>query len=199
MRDIDHFFGDDAGAGEFELGDQRAVAARAARAWRGMARRALRGDVAVVFGLDRAALVAFPARRGGRARFRAGRQAGAEIDGGGRLRIGTGRVVNPQRRLAAGGSSTISRKGTRMSAAGGRDIDLAGAGRGPVVTLSGVRRSWNARSWNGRSSRALPLVFLDAGRERPCRPPSLRWHYPDQVYGFDLSRPVPAAPLGLNF
>ena len=57
MGDIDHLFGDDPGAGEFELGDELAGLACAQRALRGAERReTIRRDVAVVLGLDRARL-----------------------------------------------------------------------------------------------------------------------------------------------
>ena len=56
VRDVDHLLGDDPGAGEFELRDRLAGAARAARCEAaGQAGTSLSaGDIAVVLGLDRA-------------------------------------------------------------------------------------------------------------------------------------------------
>ena len=58
LGDIDHLLGDDAGAGEFELGDLVAVEAAQGLVIRGEGFCGVRGaDIAVVLGLDLAALV----------------------------------------------------------------------------------------------------------------------------------------------
>ncbi len=99
--DVDHLLGDDAGAGEFELGDH--VVARAAqrlvmRLEGG--RRLVVGDVAVIdrfyiaalIFLDAAALLhPLDARTG---------EAGVDVDGDGRIGVGTGSVIHRQVRLA---------------------------------------------------------------------------------------------------
>ena len=57
MGDIDHLFGDDPGASEFELGDELTGLARAERSLGGTERRkTIRRHIAVVLGLDRARL-----------------------------------------------------------------------------------------------------------------------------------------------
>ena len=99
MRDIDHLFGDDPGAGEFELGDELAGIAGAQRPGRGAERRQMIGrDGAVVLRPDRAAL-----DRGIAARrdpgFADGREALREIDLRRALGVRTGRVIDPDRRL----------------------------------------------------------------------------------------------------
>ena len=99
MGDIDHLFGHDPGAGEFELGDELAGIAGAQRPRRGAERgQMIGGDNAVVLGPDRAAF-----DRGIAARcdpsFADGREALGEIDPRRAFGIGPGRVIDPNRRL----------------------------------------------------------------------------------------------------
>ena len=101
LGDVDHLFGDDAGAGEFELRDLVAVEAAQRRVVRGEGLCGMRGaDIAVVFRLDVAALVFLDAAALLHPGETVARQAGVDVDGHGRIGVGAGGVVDRQVRLA---------------------------------------------------------------------------------------------------
>ena len=110
----DHFFGDDAGASKFILGDELAVDAPAQDAiGRTGIDQPLGGDIAVVLGLHRPAGNRGNAARGDPGLAHAG-QALPEIDVRIDLSVRPGGIIDAHRRLA-GSLSAISRNGTRMS------------------------------------------------------------------------------------
>ena len=119
MGDIDHLFGDDPGAGEFELGDELAGLACAQRPLGGTERRkTVLRNVAVVLGLDRARL-----RHRKVARFDPGLahrlQPAGEIDRQVALGIGSGRIVDPDRRLVRVGERDLAKRYADVGAAFG--------------------------------------------------------------------------------
>src|SRR5262249_31136897 len=101
LRDVDHLLGDDAGAGEFELGDL--VVANAAQRLvlsRERFRRLVGGDAAIVFRLDEAALIFLYAAALLDPGEAVARQAGIDVDGDGRVGVGARGVIHWQIGLA---------------------------------------------------------------------------------------------------
>jgi hypothetical protein len=101
LGDVDHLFRDDAGAGEFELGDLVVACAAQRLVVRGKGFCGMRGaDIAVVFRLDVAALILLDAATLLHPGEAVARQAGVDVDGHGRIGIGAGGVVDGKVRLA---------------------------------------------------------------------------------------------------
>ena len=131
MGDIDHFFGDDPGAREFELGDELAGLACAQGARRGAERRQMiRRHIAVVLGLDRARLH-FGEVAGFDPSLAHRLQALSEVDRCVAFGIGPGRIVDPHRRLARIGERDLAKRNADVGAAFGRGIHLARARNRP--------------------------------------------------------------------
>ena len=102
MRDVAHFFRDDAVPGEFVLRDALAVAAFAESSGRGTGwHEAIRGDEAVVLRTNRARGGLREAPRGDPARAQ-GRQSPREVDGGGWIGVGSRGVVDADRLFSCG-------------------------------------------------------------------------------------------------
>ncbi len=102
VGDVDHLFGDDAGLGELVLRDELVGAGLERRRHRRASRHQLVGaDVAVVLGAHGAAVVGLVAAAGEPG---AGvRQAGGKVHGVAGLGVGTGGVVDANRRLLGRG------------------------------------------------------------------------------------------------
>ena len=131
MGDIDHFFGDDPGASEFELGDELTGLACTERPLGGAERRkTILRDVAVVFWFDRARLhfckvASFDPGLAHRL------QAVGKIDGYVAFGVGSGWVVDPDRRLVRIGERNLAKRDANIAAAAGGGIDLARARNRP--------------------------------------------------------------------
>ena len=139
MGDIDHLFGNDPGAGEFELGDELARLSRAQPARRGAERRkTIFRNVAIVLGLDRARL-----RYGEVAGFDPGLahrlEAAGKIDRYVAFGIGSGRIIDPDRRLVRVAERNLSEGNANIGAAAGERHRLsANPQSAPVVTVRGA-------------------------------------------------------------
>ena len=206
VRDVDHFFRDDAGAGEFELRDQ--LARLAAEDWMlGRAGRdeAVAGRAAIVDVLHRAGGDALEAALGDPVGAQR-RQAGFQVDGDGGIGVGAGGVIGAIGFLARGRfQRDLAERHVDVGAAGGRGVDLAGAGDragGDAARAGGgLRLDGHGRLLN----RARGLLRERTG-ERLRRHPSLRRHDPVQVQGSPrrrvasgsggISAPFGGAPLG---
>jgi len=87
--DVDHLLGDDAGAGEFQLGDHVVADAAQRLVVRGKGFRRMRGaDIAVVFRLDVAALIFLDAAALFHPFDAAACEAGIDVDGDGGIGVG---------------------------------------------------------------------------------------------------------------
>ena len=127
MRHIDHFFSDDSGAGEFELGDRLAGPSGSQGAFRRAKRRQMVGrDGAVVLGPDRPAFDRRIAARGDPA-FADRWETTLEIDPRRAFGIGAGRVIDPDRRLFRVAERNLAERHADIRATLRRRIDLAGA------------------------------------------------------------------------
>ena len=94
MRDVDHFFGDDAGAGEFELRDELAwLAAEDRMLGRAGRDQTVAGRTAIVHGLHRAGGDALEAALGDPVGAHR-RQAGFQVDGDRRIGVRAGAIVS---------------------------------------------------------------------------------------------------------
>ncbi len=130
--DVDHFLGDDPGAGEFELGDHVAVEP-AQRLVMGVERfRRMRGaDIAVVFRLDLAALIFLDAAALFHPFDARALQARIDVDGHSRIGVGAGSVIDRKIGLAgAFGKNDLAQRHTHVRRFVRRDEDLAGGGQG---------------------------------------------------------------------
>ena len=132
LGDVDHLFRDDAGAGEFELGDL--VVARAAQRLvvRGEGLCGMRGaDIAVVFRLDIAALIFLDAAALLDPGEAVAGQAGVDVDGDGRIGVGAGGVVNGKVRFArAFGEDDLAQGDAQVGRGVGRGEDFSRRGKG---------------------------------------------------------------------
>ena len=188
VRDVDHFLGDDAGAGEFELGDELAwLAAKDRMLGRAGRDQAIARGAAVVHVLHRAGRDAFEAAFGDPVGAQR-RQAGLQVDGDGGIGVGAGGVVGAIRLLARGGiQRDLAERHGDVGTAGGRGVDLAGAGDragGDAARAGGGLRL----DGHGRLLNRTPGL-ADGGRaERSQRLPSLRRHDPVQVQGSPCRR-----------
>jgi len=115
-RDVDHLLGDDAGAGEFELRDLVAIKP-AQRLVKGIERlrRVIAGDIAVVDRFYRASLIFLDAAAFENPGGAVAGQAGIDVDGHGRIGVGTGSVIHRKIGLTGAFAQMISRRGTRTS------------------------------------------------------------------------------------
>ena len=164
MGDVDHFFGDDAGAGEFVLGDELSGRAGAQRSLgRAMGREPLGRDRAVVFRLDRAA-----GDRGVAARADPGfahrREAGGEIDARVGFAIRAGRVIDAHRRLVRVGERNFAERHADVGAALGRRVDLARAANRSGGDALRRRRRFDLRAFvHGLTSALRPGSAVRGG------------------------------------
>ena len=130
LGDVDHFLGDHAGAGPFELGD-RLAGEPLQRLWRirEIPREVLAGGVAVVHRLDRTALI-FLHTTALLHPFAAGaRQALLQIKHHVGIGVGAGRIVDRERRLAGGGiERDLAQRHFQVRRPLGRRVNLARAG-----------------------------------------------------------------------
>ncbi len=196
MRDIDHLFGHDPGAGEFELGDELARIAGAQRPSRGAERRQMiGGDTAVVLGTDRAAL-----DRGIGARrdpgFAHRREALGEIDPRGGFGIGAGRVIDPNRRLLRIAECDLAERDANLGPALRRGVDLAGTD--DRASGDGLRRGEFRNLIHGR----LLSEWESGGRTngenrgwRPLRPFAGMTRIRFKGFGVSPSQPRYGTPL----
>ena len=175
VGDVDHFLGDDAGAGEFVLRDGLAAERRAAAsACSGScARRCLPETLPLSSGLIVAAVIFLDAAallHPGDARAR---QALLDVDRHVRIGVGPGGVVDRQRRLA-GLASARSRAAARAGRAPvGRGIDLARGRQRAGGDLRGDQIGGGDRLVHrGRSqlgvTRARAVEGRHDGRKGPC-------------------------------
>ena len=193
MRDIDHLFGDDPGAGELELGDELVGVAGAQRTCRGAERREMiRRDGAVILRADRAAFDRGVAARRDPTLADRG-EAVSEIDPRCALGVGTRRVIDPDRRLLRIAKRDLAERHADVGVALRRGVDLAGAddrpggdglGRGEFRNLVHGRLLVRIES-DGRNGRHE--IGLAAAT-------SLRRHDPDQVQR--VRRLAVSAPYG---
>ncbi len=135
VRDVDHLFRDDAGAGELELRDGLArQAAQGLRLVGEVARQVRARHVAVVLGPDVAALVGLDAAAFADPGFADARQALLDVDGRVGIGVGTGGIVHAEGFLARFRRERDLAEGhAHIRKAFRRGIDLArradGAGR----------------------------------------------------------------------
>ena len=130
LGDVDHFLGDHAGARPFELGDGLSREPLQ-RLWRirEIAREMLAGGVAVVHGLDRAALIFLDAAALLHPFAAGARQALLQIKHHIGIGVGAGRVVDRKRRLAGGGiEHDLAQRHFQVRRPLGRRVNLARAG-----------------------------------------------------------------------
>ena len=114
MRDVDHFFGDDAGAGEFKLRDElTGLAAIDRMLGRAGGHQLVAGDAAIVLGLHRAGGDALEAALGDPVAAQR-RQAGFQVDRDRRIGVGAGGVVGAIGFLACASDPARSRGTARM-------------------------------------------------------------------------------------
>ena len=126
---VDHFFGDDSGAGEFILRDVfGALARQRIGVGRAGGHQLVAGGVAIVLGLDRAARIGLEAATGDPGLAHA-RQAFGQIDSGVNLRIGAGGVIDVKLRLGGIGQQNLAQRHMHVVPASGGGVDLARAGQ----------------------------------------------------------------------
>ncbi len=131
MGDIDHFFRDDPGASEFELGDELTGPACAERPLSGAERRkTIRRHIAVVLGLDRARL-RFGKVAGFDPSLAHRLQTAGKIDRYVAFGIGPGWIVDPDRRLVRVGERNLAKRDADIGAAARGGIDFARARNRP--------------------------------------------------------------------
>ena len=192
MGDIDHLFGDDPGAGEFELGDELARPACAERPLGGTERRkTIHGNVAIVLGLDRARL-----RFGKVARFNPALahwlQPAGQIDHRVALGIRPGRIVDAHRRLVRVGERDLAKRNADVGASLERRVHLARAYNRP--SGHGPRRGEFRNLVHGRLLAHQIRRRKRADQWRSAAATSLRRHDPDQVQRVRLV--AVSAPFG---
>ncbi len=129
MRDVDHFFRDDAGAREFKLRDELAwLAAEDRMLGRAGRDETVAGRTAIVHVLHRAGGDALEAAFGDPVGAQR-RQAGFQVDGDGRIGVRTGRVVSTIGLLArARFQRDLAERDVDVGTAGWRSVDLSGSG-----------------------------------------------------------------------
>src|ERR1700722_2923139 len=178
MSDIDHLFGDDPRAGEFELRDELARLARAQRPLGGAQRReAIRRNVPIILWLDRAWL-RYREVTGFDPGLAHWLEPGGKIDRDGAFGIGPGRIVHPDRRLVGIGEHDLAERNADVGAAAWGSVDFARACNGPGG--HGLRRGEFGNLVHGRLLAYNPTGER-ADQRKNAAATSLRRHDPDQV------------------